>query len=99
MTDTRRSSRAHPAEPMTRPLILAVDDSGDVLTALDHAPHRRYGADYEILAERFPAAALEGLQPVARWLRLRFRRSQQWTTIASTPRQGYQSLTSETLWW
>jgi hypothetical protein len=39
---------------MTQPVVLAVDDDGDVLAALQAALARRYGADYQILAERSP---------------------------------------------
>jgi thioredoxin reductase (NADPH) len=46
---------------MTQPVLLAVDDDGDVLAALEQALRRRYGADYRILAERSAAAGLETL--------------------------------------
>ena len=47
---------------MTQPVLVAVDDDSDVLTALQAALARRYAADYQILAERSPTAALEILE-------------------------------------
>ncbi len=47
---------------MTQPVVLAVDDDGEVLAAFEQALRRRYGADYQILAERSPAAALQVLE-------------------------------------
>jgi thioredoxin reductase (NADPH) len=47
---------------MTQPVVLAVDDDGDVLAALEQALRKRYGADYHILAERSPAAGLQTLE-------------------------------------
>jgi len=47
---------------MTQPVVLAVDDDGDVLAALEQALRKRYGADYQILAERSPAAGLQTLE-------------------------------------
>jgi thioredoxin reductase (NADPH) len=46
---------------MTRPVRVVVDDDSDVLAALQAALARRYGADYQILAERSPEAALQTL--------------------------------------
>jgi thioredoxin reductase (NADPH) len=46
---------------MTRPVLVVVDDDSDVLAALQAALARRYGADYQILAERSPDAALQTL--------------------------------------
>jgi len=46
---------------MTRPVLVVVDDDSDVLAALQAALARRYGADYQILAERSPEAALQTL--------------------------------------
>ena len=51
---------------MTQPVVLAVDDDGDVLAALQAALAKRYGADYDILAERSPAAALQVLERLRR---------------------------------
>src|SRR6266571_327082 len=51
---------------MTHPVVLAVDDDGDVLAALQAALAKRYGADYQILAERSPAAALQMLERLRR---------------------------------
>ncbi len=51
---------------MTHPVVLAVDDDGDVLAALQAALAKRYGADYQILAERSPAAALQVLERLRR---------------------------------
>src|SRR6266704_7156976 len=51
---------------MTHPVVLAVDDDGDVLAALQAALAKRYGADYQILAERSPAAALQVLARLRR---------------------------------
>jgi hypothetical protein len=39
---------------MTQPVLLAVADDPDVLAALQAALARRFGADYQILAERSP---------------------------------------------
>jgi thioredoxin reductase (NADPH) len=47
---------------MTQPVMLAVDDDGDVLAALEQALRRRYGSDYQILVERSAAAALQTLE-------------------------------------
>jgi thioredoxin reductase (NADPH) len=47
---------------MTQPVVLAVDDDSDVLAALEQALHKRYGADYQILVERSPAAGLQTLE-------------------------------------
>ncbi len=47
---------------MTQPVVLAVDDDGDVLAALEQALRKRYGADYQILVERSPAAGLQTLE-------------------------------------
>jgi len=46
---------------MTRPVLVVVDDDSDVLAALQAALARRYGADYQILAERSAEAALQTL--------------------------------------
>jgi len=46
---------------MTQPVLVVVDDDSDVLAALQAALARRYGADYQILAERSPEAALQTL--------------------------------------
>ena len=47
---------------MTQPVLVAVDDDSDVLAALQAALARRYAADYQILSERSPAAALQTLE-------------------------------------
>src|SRR5215218_8553102 len=47
---------------MTQPVLVAVDDDGDVLAALQAALARRYGADYQVLAEGSAAAALQVLE-------------------------------------
>ena len=47
---------------MAQPVVLAVDDDGDVLEALRQALGKRYGADYQILTERSPAEGLEVLE-------------------------------------
>jgi thioredoxin reductase (NADPH) len=47
---------------MTQPVLVAVDDDSDVLTALQAALTKRYGTDYQILAERSPEAALQTLE-------------------------------------
>jgi thioredoxin reductase (NADPH) len=47
---------------MTRPVLVVVDDDGEVLAALQAALGRRFGADYQVVAERSPAAALEVLE-------------------------------------
>jgi len=46
---------------MTQPVLVAVDDDGEVLAALQAALGRRFGADYQVVAERSPVAALETL--------------------------------------
>jgi thioredoxin reductase (NADPH) len=51
---------------MTRPVVLVVDDDGDVLAALQAALAKRYGADYQILAERSPRAGLATLERLRR---------------------------------
>jgi thioredoxin reductase (NADPH) len=47
---------------MTQPVLVAVADDGDVLAALQAALARRYAADYQVLAERSPTAALQTLE-------------------------------------
>ncbi len=47
---------------MAQPVVLAVDDDGDVLEALRQALGKRYGADYQILTERSPAEGLGVLE-------------------------------------
>jgi thioredoxin reductase (NADPH) len=47
---------------MTQPVLVAVADDGDVLAALQAALARRFGADYQILAERSPEVALQTLE-------------------------------------
>ena len=47
---------------MTQPVLVAVADDGEVLAALQAALARRYAADYQILAERSPTAALQTLE-------------------------------------
>jgi thioredoxin reductase (NADPH) len=51
---------------MTRPVLVAVADDGDVLAALQAALARRYAADYQVLAERSPTAALQTLERLRR---------------------------------
>jgi thioredoxin reductase (NADPH) len=51
---------------MTRPVVLVVDDDGDVLAALQAALAKRFGADYQILTERSPAAGLQALERLRR---------------------------------
>src|SRR6266511_2779498 len=51
---------------MARPVVLVVDDDGNVLAALQAALARRFGADYEVLAERSPAAGLQALERLRR---------------------------------
>src|SRR6266540_2498560 len=51
---------------MARPVVLVVDDDGDVLAALEAALARRFGTDYQILAERSPAAGLRTLERLRR---------------------------------
>jgi thioredoxin reductase (NADPH) len=51
---------------MTQPVLMAVADDGEVLAALQAALARRYAADYQILAERSPAAALQTLERLRR---------------------------------
>jgi thioredoxin reductase (NADPH) len=47
---------------MTQPVMLAVDDDGNVLAALEQALRTRFGAGYQILAERSAAAGLQTLE-------------------------------------
>ncbi len=51
---------------MTQPVLVAVDDDGDVLAALEAALRKRYGADFQVLAERSPAAGLQTLERLRR---------------------------------
>jgi thioredoxin reductase (NADPH) len=51
---------------MARPVVLVVDDDGNVLAALEAALARRFGADYQILTERSPAAGLQALERLRR---------------------------------
>jgi thioredoxin reductase (NADPH) len=50
---------------MDRPLIFLVADDGRVLDALAGDLGRRFGADYRVVAERSPRAALAALAPMA----------------------------------
>src|SRR2546428_79287 len=45
-----------------KPILLVVDDSVDALGEAERALHKRYGADYEIIAERSPVVALDRLR-------------------------------------
>jgi thioredoxin reductase (NADPH) len=47
---------------VAQPVVLAVDDDGDVVGALRQALGKRYGADYQILTERAPAEGLGVLE-------------------------------------
>jgi CheY-like chemotaxis protein len=51
---------------MTQPVLVAVDDDGGVLAALEQALRKRYGADYQVLAERSPAEGLRTLERLRR---------------------------------
>jgi thioredoxin reductase (NADPH) len=51
---------------MTQPVLVAVADDGEVLTALQAALRRRFGADYQVLAEPSPTAALQTLERLRR---------------------------------
>jgi thioredoxin reductase (NADPH) len=51
---------------MTQAVLVAVADDGEVLAALEAALRRRYGTDYQVLAERSPAAALRALERLRR---------------------------------
>jgi thioredoxin reductase (NADPH) len=51
---------------MSKPVVLAVDDDGDILAALEAALAKRYGADYQILAERSSAGAVQVLERLRR---------------------------------
>jgi len=50
---------------MSRPVIFLVADDGRVLDALAGDLGRRFGADYRVVAERSPRAALAALAPMA----------------------------------
>jgi response regulator RpfG family c-di-GMP phosphodiesterase len=47
---------------VAQPVVLAVDDDGDVLEVLKQALGKRYGADYQIITERSPAVGLGVLE-------------------------------------
>jgi thioredoxin reductase (NADPH) len=47
---------------MTQPVLVAAADHGEILAALQAALRRRFGADYQVLAERSPTAALQTLE-------------------------------------
>src|SRR5689334_19135557 len=49
---------------MSRPILLVVDDDQQSLAAVAAALERRFGADYQVLTEASPAAALERLEYV-----------------------------------
>jgi thioredoxin reductase (NADPH) len=51
---------------MKQPVLVAVADDGDVLAVLQVALRRRFGADYQVLAERSPIAALQTLERLRR---------------------------------
>jgi len=51
---------------MTDPVLLVVDHDPRELVASERALRRRYGADYRVLAERSPEAALELLERLVR---------------------------------
>jgi thioredoxin reductase (NADPH) len=51
---------------MIQPVLLVVDDDGEVVAALQAALAKRYGAEYQILAERSSAAALRVLERLRR---------------------------------
>jgi thioredoxin reductase (NADPH) len=51
---------------VTAPAIVLVDDDVQVLAALERDVHRRFGADYEVIAERSPAAAIERMEKIVR---------------------------------
>ena len=51
---------------MTNPILLVIDDDPRELATCDRALRRRFGADYGVLAERSPEAALELLERLAR---------------------------------
>ena len=50
---------------MTDPVVLVVDHDSRELAAFERALGRRYGADYRVLAERSPEAALDLLERLA----------------------------------
>jgi thioredoxin reductase (NADPH) len=50
---------------MTDPVLLVVDNDPPELMAFERALRRRYGADYRVLAERSPEAALDLLERLA----------------------------------
>ena len=50
---------------MTDPVLLVVDHDPNELAAFERALRRRYGADYEVIAERSPEAALDLLERLA----------------------------------
>jgi thioredoxin reductase (NADPH) len=50
---------------VTDPVLLVVDNDPRELTAFERALRRRYGADYRVMAERSPEAALDLLEKLA----------------------------------
>src|SRR5215213_7734347 len=71
-TTTRRiGNRGRPrtwsrSASMSEPVLLVIDDDPRELTTFERALRRRYGADYRVVAERSPEAALELLERLAR---------------------------------
>jgi thioredoxin reductase (NADPH) len=47
---------------MTKPILLAVDDHSQDLETIQRELHKRYGADYDVLAEHSAASALQRLE-------------------------------------
>ncbi len=47
---------------MDKPILLMIDDQSDALETIRRELQKRYGADYEIICEQSPEAALQRLE-------------------------------------
>ncbi len=51
-----------PEEPVSRPVLLAVDGDEEALRGISRELHKRYGDDYRVVCDRSPESALERLR-------------------------------------